>query len=182
MISVTLKSTRFLAEMRKRAAAFKGVKVSAKIVVPNSLRWWYWLEFGTAGRQDANAPVRTTHSGTYPIDPVDALILSWPGDDGHRVFKAHVDHPGIIPRRFVQKVLPSIRDMVRHAVGSTLISNEITPDYVQFAVEKAAESAVAMMTESLAQETKTTPRTDRWGKGATAAELFNDGVKIVTGQ
>jgi hypothetical protein len=125
-ISFDIGSSSFLKELVKRQIDFvQRPTVAYKIVVPEDLKWWYWLEFGTAGRQDADAPHKTTHSGTYPIDPVNAKMLRIPdardpsSSDGAR-FLFHVDHPGIRPRLIYRGVRAEILDFAKQVIAGSL--------------------------------------------------------------
>src|SRR5438045_2586638 len=93
-IGFQIKSLKFVDALRRRAESFAGTRISYRITVPEDLKWWYWLEFGTAGKQDASAPYRTVHADTYPIDPVKKPFLSWPdaSEPGGYRFAFHVDH------------------------------------------------------------------------------------------
>jgi len=110
----------FLRELVKRQIEFKSAKpVAYKIVVPEDLKWWYWLEFGTAGRQDADAPYKTSHSGTYSIDPVNAKALHFEVGGKSR-FAVHVDHPGIRPRLIYRSVRTEILDFAKITIAGSL--------------------------------------------------------------
>src|SRR5258708_34885785 len=125
-ISFNLESSLFLKELVKRQIGFATKPtVAYKIVVPEDLKWWYWLEFGTAGRQDADAPFKSAHSDTYSIDPVNAKMLAIPdakspnGPDGIR-FTFHVDHPGIRPRLIYRGVRQDILAFAKQAILGSL--------------------------------------------------------------
>src|SRR6478752_1499987 len=107
----------FGAHLQRRIEAWHGRKIGARIRVPPELSWWYWQEFGTATRGDQ--PQASGH--TYPIYPVNAKMLSWPGASGQRVFSHGVPaHPGIPPRRSVTKVLDDIRQETQEGVRAAL--------------------------------------------------------------
>lgn len=116
----------FLRELAKRQIEFTATPTIAyKLVVPEDLQWWYWLEFGTAGRQDSEAPYKTEHSGTYPIDPINGTMLRIPdakvpnAPDGSR-FTFHVDHPGIRPRLIYRGVRADILAYARDVIVGSL--------------------------------------------------------------
>lgn len=118
--------TPFSRELLKRTAEFMSKPtIGYKIVVPDDLRWWYFLEFGTAGRQDADAPFKTEHTGTYPIDPIhgkglvfeNARVPNMP--DGSR-FTVHVDHPGIRPRLIYRGVRSEILEYAKASMATSL--------------------------------------------------------------
>jgi hypothetical protein len=125
-VSFNLQKSLFLKELNKRARDFSARRTIAyRIRVPEDLKFWYWLEFGTAGRQDADAPFKTAHSGTYPIDPVHAGALSWgdathPNDGNGGRFQMHVDHPGIRPRLIYRGVRDDILFFARSVLSKSL--------------------------------------------------------------
>lgn len=117
--------TPYSRELLKRVTQFLSAPTIAyKIVVPDDLKWWYWLEFGTAGRQDADAPFKSEHSGTYPIDPVTGKFLRIPdarvpnAPDGSR-FTVHVDHPGIRPRLIYRGVRAEILEYAKSSMATS---------------------------------------------------------------
>lgn len=125
-ISFSIESSKYLKELVKRQIDFVQKRsVAYKIVVPEDLKWWYWLEFGTAGRQDADAPFKTEHAGTYPIDPVKGKMLRIPdaahpnSPDGSR-FLFHVDHPGIRPRLIYRGVRNEILEYAKMVIAGSL--------------------------------------------------------------
>jgi hypothetical protein len=141
-----VRSTRFLKELQARADSFAGRSVSAVLTVPPELKWWIWLEYGTA---------------PHPIDPHDPPeALRWYGAGGHPVIRDHVDHPGIRPRAFVRKALPTISSVAMSQIYQRLAEDGFRYTAVRVALRGAAQDAKAIITQSLAQETKTTPRTD----------------------
>lgn len=117
----------YLRELVRRQIELKQDQkpIAYKLVVPEDLKWWYWLEFGTAGRQDSEAPFKSAHSGTYPIDPVNGKMLRIPdahipnSSDGSR-FTFHVDHPGIRPRLIYRGVRAEILDYAQLAMSGCL--------------------------------------------------------------
>lgn len=133
------------------------------------------LEFGTASQGEPGIA-----SGTpYEIDPVKALVLSWPSGDGGRVYRAHVLHPGIKPRAFVRKVLPAIQKDAAVSIVNGLVANNYNPAAAQSALDEAMQRAVTALTDSLAAETSSVARAIAdGGTGKTAAELFQDQVQI----
>jgi hypothetical protein len=118
-VKITPKSMKFVDELRKRATSFRNAQIAARIQVPSDLSWWYFLEYGTASRQDASAPYRGSGE-KYPIDPIDRGdssanldMLKFPGKDGESIYRAHVEHPGIRPHPFVRTTLPAIRQFAK---------------------------------------------------------------------
>ena len=113
---------------------------------------WYWLEFGTAGRQDADAPYRSAHSGTYPIDPVTKHSLAWE-EGGTTRFAFHVDHPGIRPRMIYRAVRSEILDVAEAALASAMEDGGINTDALRVAIRDVTMPfAIQKMGERLATE------------------------------
>jgi hypothetical protein len=109
-IEFDVSSSLFIKELLKRQIELRSrPRIGYTLVCPNDLRWWYWLEFGTAGKQDASAPYKSEHSGTYDIDPVDKHSLAWT-EGGVTRFAFHVDHPGIRPHLIYRSVREQILD------------------------------------------------------------------------
>lgn len=168
MIKTTVTSTKFLAELRRRASALRTTTIAAKIVVPDSLRWWIWLEYGTALRGE----VGHASGHTYDIDPVKRLVLAWPSIGGMK-FAAHVVAPGIRPRAFVRKVLPEIRINAAAAISAALITNSFSPVAAQSALIESLDAAVNVIADSLALETSPDVReASTGGIGRTASDAF----------
>lgn len=159
-LKINVKSTRFLKELQARVASFSGRSPSAVLEVPPELKWWLYLEYGTAPH------------AIDPHDPPEAL--RW-YEGGHPVIRDHVDHPGIRPRAFVRKALPTISSVVTSAIYQGLVTNGFRYTAVRVSLRSAATDAKAIIVQSLAQETKTTPRTDKDARlpGVTAAQEFS---------
>jgi hypothetical protein len=173
-IKTTITSTKFLAEMTRRASAVRATPIAAKIVVPDSLRWYYWLEFGTALRGEAGH----ASGHTYDIDPVKRLVLAWPKSGGMH-FAAHVVAPGIRPRAFIRKVLPDIRTAAGTAVGSALLASGFDLAAAQSALTQSMSVAIEVMADSLALETTSDVReASTGGMGRTASEAFRIDAKV----
>jgi hypothetical protein len=126
-ISFNVEGSLFIKELvRRRLLEFKSpTPIAYKLVVPEDLKWWYWLEFGTAGRQDGDAPIKTEHSGTYPIDPINGKMLlipdaKSPNEPGGGRFTFHVDHPGIRPRLIYRGVRTEIIEYAKAAIAGGL--------------------------------------------------------------
>src|SRR4051812_5802065 len=97
-LKINVKSTRFLDELQKRRNSFSKRTVSGVLTVPPEMKWWMWLEFGT--------------HGPYPIEPHHPPeALRWFDPSGNAVVRERVMHPGIRPRAFVRKALPTIASL-----------------------------------------------------------------------
>lgn len=164
-------STKFLAEAQRRAKQFSGKKVAARIRANEDTQWWAYLEFGTALRGENPAYQRT-----YPIDPVNAKMLSWPGADGGRVFRSHVDHPGIHPHLIVRSVLKDIRTLAGAFLAEHL-SGADTEQIRLLLLQEVMPQAKTMIVESIAERVTGT-REDGKLHGQTAADAFAAGTTI----
>jgi hypothetical protein len=171
MLKTTLKSLVFLTELQRRIQVFSGATVQATLVAPDTIRWWYWIEFGSALRGEAGY----ASGKAYPIDPVQKLVLSWPSSNG-TVYRAHVDHPGIRPRAFIRKVLPDIQQHVGSSVAGILVST-YNPASAQSALSQALKDSVITIANSLALEAPGTRVDGRLG-GVTASEAFAAQVQV----
>lgn len=159
-IPVKLTGTRFLKELQARSDSFSGRSISGVLVVPPELKWWVWLEYGTAA---------------HPIDPGHPPeALRWFDAAGGAVIRDHVNHPGIRPRAFVRKAMPTITSVMKAAVYASMLQNGFRYTAVRTAVRSSMEDAKAVIVQSLAQETKTTARTDKDARlpGRLAAQEF----------
>jgi hypothetical protein len=117
----------FLKEIRARIKDFSSRPVVAgRIVVPDSLRWWYWLEFGTAMSADPGRGVNANarDDGRYPIRPKNTNALSWSSPEGKK-FRTIVWHPGIKSRHIVLNALPDIMDQAAKDLHRTVSGNSI---------------------------------------------------------
>jgi hypothetical protein len=169
-------SLELMAALKTRAAQFAGKTLSAAIVANKNAQFWYWIQWGTAGRQDPNAPAKTSHAGSYSIDPVQALVLRWPSAvAGGFVYSMHVDHPGIRPRLFVTKVMNEIWTKARkdflsvHDGTLAEIEDTLMNETMPFAVEQVVAS--------LASEASGV-RADGRLDGQSASEVFADNITI----
>lgn len=159
-LKVTITSTKFLKELQARMASFAGRAVSGVLVVPPELKWWVWLEYGTLPH------------GIDPHHPPEAL--RWFDAAGGAVIRDHVNNPGIRPRAFVRKAMPTISSVMKAAVYAAFLENGFRYTAVRVAVRDAMNDAKAVVVQSLAQETKTTARTDKDARlpGRLAAQEF----------
>jgi hypothetical protein len=200
-IKTKLTSTLFIKELQARRRAFQGAMIAARIQVPSDLQWWYWLEFGTASRQDANAPV-TGSGAPYIIKPVNALSLYFPHannpnsafrtpfsapggetapgpDDGR--FASVVVHPGVRPHPFVRGTLGPIMRMVAEGFAQAA-KGGLRPNVFQtYLVNEIMPQAIEMIAESLdavAPGTREDGRLD----GNSAADVFREEAEAVGAQ
>jgi hypothetical protein len=186
-VKIAPKSTKFIDELRKRSQSFQGAQIGARIQVPSDLIWWYWLEFGTAGRQDAGAPVRSGKT-TYPIAPVDrggaATLdtLHWVDENGSHFPLRVAAHPGIRPHPFVRPILADIKAFAVRDVLAALAGDggfrvvNVKSQLMQNTMHRIVE----MISESLATVAPGT-RPDGKLDGNTAAEVFEEGAEVVDG-
>jgi hypothetical protein len=175
-LKLTVKPGRFQEELRKRISSFRGTRLSSRLVAPDTVRWWYWLEFGTALRGEPGY----ASGKTYEIDPVKALVLSWPTGEGARRYAAHVEHPGIRPRAFIRKVLPTVREQAALAVMSAMMRGGFRSNVVKSALtDDAMPVAVNIISASLELEAPGIREDGKLG-GQSASEFFAANVKIVS--
>lgn len=117
---------------------------------------------------------------TYEIDPVNKLVLSWPSVGG-MTFAAHVTAPGIRPRAFIRKVLPTIRTEVGVAVASAFITSGFNPAAAQSALTQSMGAAIETIANSLALETTSDVReASQGGIGRTASDALRADAKVLT--
>lgn len=149
LMSMTVKSTKFLSELYQRKYSF-GAPVAYRITVPESLSFWYLLEFGSAGRQDPSAPYKSQWSAgqKYPIDPVNGVALHWKDDQGEH-FAFHVNHPGIRPRLIYRGVRDEVLRKAGFYIGRSLIADGMRLSSVRAGMaDGAMPAAVELMAEA----------------------------------
>ncbi len=170
----------FTKKLNARIEAWNGApKSGAQLYAPDELSWWYFQEYGTANKG--------VHGGaTYPIEPVDAKELVFPGPGGAGVTRTHhVDHPGIPPRKAITQVLPQIQDNIKKLIRQSLADGGVDqPGLIKDAVLQAAEDAKALIVESIAEHipgTRSGTEDIPAGRlhGSTAASVFADLSTIV---
>jgi hypothetical protein len=146
----------FLKEMRARRRSFElRPVVAARISVPDDLRWWYWLEFGTAMRGE---PGRAS-GHTYPIRPINGKLLVWQTEDGQEARYAVEHHPGIAPRRIVRKALHDILMQAGKDLHLTLSSGPIrAPRLTAMLMGDTLPFAKGAIVQSMADNTSPTVR------------------------
>jgi hypothetical protein len=113
LFTVTRQRSRnsFFSQLAQRKKELGSVtSISASIVVPDSMKWWIWQEFGTATRGDPGH----ASGQSYEILPVKGKALRWPNatspteEDGSRIQPFVEAHPGIPSHHFVTKSLQDI--------------------------------------------------------------------------
>lgn len=147
------------------------------ITVPDDLSFWYFLEFGTAGRQDGDAPVKSEHGGSYEIKP----------KPGHKAlhtaggrFNFKIDFPGIRPRLIYRGIRGELFEYIASLnLTGALIGGETAlglslPETMN-AVMAYAVTAMADRMESEAPGTREGGRLD----GRSAGETFRAEAQIV---
>ena len=171
--NITVSSGSFLDELMARRDSF-GSTVAYRIEVPESLSFWYFLEFGSGGRQDSSAPYRSNvgEGRTYPIDPINGKALHWK-EDGADHFAFHVNHPGIRPRLVYRGVRDDILAYAGQSIGNFLVSEGIRLSSVSDALANdAMPYAVAAMGQAFESATPEIAGSvaAAWNSGATIVE------------
>lgn len=150
---------------------FMGKVISAKITVPDELKWWYYQEHGTA------AP--------YEIDPVNAKALRLPATAAHpeEISVPHVGppytdlHPPIAAKHMVERVKDEI---VAHLCAAvTEVPDHYEPEaYHSALLDNTMPYAVDKIAESFDEQL---PGTEPDGRlsGESAGEAFAAGAEIV---
>jgi hypothetical protein len=154
----------FAKRLTDRQAKYSGRTASAVLRVPEALHWWYWQEFGTP---------------PYPIDPVNAKALAFPGQDGNTVFRSHVDFPGLRPRRAVTSVLPEVEAAAGASLRAAFEAGAADdPAILQQAIVAATEQAKVIIVASIADKMPNT-RADGRLQGSTASDVFSQQSEVV---
>jgi len=172
---LTFKSRKFLNELRRRRGEF-GAKAAARITVPDGpeYRWWYFQEFGTA----THNPDSPNPAG-YDILPVNGKGLAWTNPDGSRVVVPFVGfphtrpHPGVIPRRFITDIEPTINRTVADRVAHSLTTSGFSFEALRSALlTDIMPNIKSQIVQSMAEKL---PGTREDGKlaGQRAADVFD---------
>jgi hypothetical protein len=148
---------------------------SWRVTVPDDLKWWYWLEFGTAGRQDADAPIKSAHSGSYEIKPTDghkALRI------GNR-FAFKVEHPGIRPRLIYRGIRRELFEFIgtvnlAHALITGQTEDGLTLNEAMHEVMLYAVHAMGAQLDAAAPGTREGGRLG----GRSAGDVFREEAQI----
>jgi hypothetical protein len=185
-LSVKASSLDFRNELQNMAASFAGRRtIAATVTVPFDLRWWYWLEYGTA----TESTIKPT--GEYIITPENAKALRFPdpeglygggwGKDPGFAYLARVHHPGIRPRHIVSKIY---QDNLVHAISqfqNFFATSKIRGDLLKQRLETVIlPYAIELIKLSLDIEAPGVRTEDNWGrlKGKAASEVFGQDATI----
>jgi hypothetical protein len=185
-----LTSLKLVDHLQAKAKKAAGARVSAAIRVPDELSWWYFQEFGTASRMDADAPTGTEHGEGYPILPVNGKGLKLPAGGEYptetvvpAVGPPHtLMHPGVHPKSFVRSILGEIGSTATRAVIQSIGESQLDVDAVrEVLVGEVMPKIVDMIADSMAASGLAQRRTDGEGKlGAESpSEVFRDKAEIV---
>lgn len=188
-------STKLISNLEGVRDKLAGRKMSARIVVPPDLDWWFYQEFGTATHFDtgsyalppniteATLPSTTAPQGyTIPVRYGGLLRLpitvefpiAWEGQSVH--------HPGVSPKAFIRSILPDIHQIAVDAVVGALVTNEYSPDAVQdVLMQEVMPAIVTAITDSMSQVLGDAVERDTPGKlGLTSpSAAFESAVTIV---
>ncbi len=176
----------FRTELQNMAASFAGRRtIAATVTVPLDLRWWYWLEYGTA----THSEIKPT--GEYIITPENAKALRFPDPEGIYAghwakdpgfaYLARVSHPGIRPRHIVSSVY---QDNLVHAISQLqdfFHTNKIRGDLLKQRLETVImPHAIELIKLSLDIEAPGVRTEDKWGRleGRQASEVFGQEATI----
>jgi hypothetical protein len=193
IVETRLKSLRFVDELRKRRDSFlSNPNPSARLRVPLELKWWYWLEFGTAGRTDPSAPlphaantypIEPTHGGAYPLAFPEP---AWPGGPGAGAngyyYFGHVNHPGIRARMVVRGSLGDISTMMVQDLAKAFAEKGFRYRWMQSAIRGTMNNGIRRIAEGYESAAPGSRDYDEWGKlhGHTAAQVFRANAEVVS--
>jgi hypothetical protein len=101
--------------------------LGAVLTVPESLAWWRYQEFGTAGKNEAGDQKGATYvirskGVSYNVNNESNphQLIFWSQLLGSLINRGAVVHPGVRPAAFVRKVLPEIQDQMCKTVRDAL--------------------------------------------------------------
>jgi hypothetical protein len=176
-LTLSVLSGGFRDRLRQINASLNPASQAWLITVPDDLSFWYFLEFGTAGRQDSDAPVKSEHGGSYEIKPKPShKALHTAG--GRFNFK--IEHPGVRPRLIYRGIRGEFFEYIASLnLAAALIGGETAlglslPETMN-AVMAYAVAAMADRMETEAPGTREGGRLD----GRSAGETFRAEAKIV---
>lgn len=155
--------------------------ISARLVVPEELRWWYFHEFGSATFNEKHP------TGAYPIVPITAPYLKFPNPEGKYISSemfSHFDdgftrrfkvmHPGVRPTHMITLVLDDIRQMAATEIVQAMVSSRYSKDAVrERLVQVVLQQAKQIIVESIEAHLEG-QREDGKLHGRSAGEVFND--------
>lgn len=172
-------SGQFVEQIGKLVGQLSSTKIAAEIVVPDSMSWWYWQEFGTATRGDAGYASGRTYDD--PSEPTgfafpDALYPNAP--DGYRVGEQLHNQPGIFPAHFVQSRIKTIMQFVGHSFFESGHNSKYDPEAIRADfLENVMPNTIGIIAQSMAEAL---PGVRATGKlhGGTAAGAFETEAKV----
>jgi hypothetical protein len=136
----------FLNQLKARAAKLKSMptKVSARVVVPPELSWWYYQEFGKPVGWDIPKVAGTANTKTGAV--------AFPTAGG-QVIADQVHHPGLRARHIVGNVDRQIREEFQEAVAKFIGSGGMQdPEGLRLVVLNATARAKELITQSMADQ------------------------------
>lgn len=123
--------------------------MGARVVVPPELAWWYYQEFGTAGKNESGE----ANSSTYTIEPVKGNKLTFMWEGVLTDFGIVENHPGVRPAGFVRKALPTIQQEIHRKLGEVLRKDSVdSPEALQSALLHSMQFAKEEITTSMAAQ------------------------------
>jgi hypothetical protein len=176
-LTLSVLSGGFRDRIRQINQSLKPATQAWLITVPDDLSFWYFLEFGTAGRQDADAPAKSEHGGSYEIKPKpDHKALHTAGGR----FNFRIEHPGVRPRLIYRGIRGELFEFISSLnLTRALIGGEtalgLSLSETMTAVMAYAVNAMADRMETEAPGTREGGRLD----GRSAGDTFRAEAKIV---
>lgn len=134
-------------------------RVAAAIHTPESMAWWYFNEFGTAGKRDPDAPGPAGVGGAYPITASKGKMLVFQDSSGEKQFREKVQHPGTKPSRFTTLSKPEYHKAIVEAVTTALRgSRYISPEMVEAPLVHSVQTAKQIIADRI----RTTLQQKKW--------------------
>lgn len=167
---ITITGGGFKAELQRRRERLSTAgPVGVLLWAPDSVRWWYFQEFGTAGG--------------YSIDPVNAKLLRWPEPSAQGGWRTatHVTHPGVPATKFVSRVLADIEAMAGTSIMNALLGSDYDMAAVQAALlDEIGPEAKRLIVESMAEQLPQKRAADTGGKldGESPADVFDAATEL----
>lgn len=171
-----------ITNLQQKMREWGSVRISARIVVPPDLKWWYIQEFGSAigGRTRQVDETGGASGETYEIHPINNTVLSFPGPGGEQVTVPYVKkHPGVPSHHFVTRTLP---ENLQIAEIKFIAAMDRSGWNVQTVKDSLIGETMPLVKQNIVQMIEITlPGTRSDGKlsGATAAEAFESSATIV---
>lgn len=171
---MTFTSKYLITELQRRINEFSGKNPKAVIRLPqeDQYKWFYYQEFGT--------------ENWYPIVASPGKRLVFPGKDGEVVRPEQVNHPPIIPKHYIQNVLPDIIIMIKNIVGNTILSSNynyaiLKSTFIETIMPNVKEiirSSIASVFRPSREATLEIPA-GKLGGGITPAEVYEEVATVV---